>query len=138
MNIVGRFFMATHVALFRATGGKFGGRIQGAPVLLLTTTGNKTGKKRTVPVMSFEQDGQRMVIASAAGAPTHPAWYKNLSANPNVEVEVVGERYEATAETLPADQREKLWPELVKRYPGFGGYQAKTSREIPIVALKRK
>jgi len=123
------------IAQFRA-----GGPIQGMNrdgLLLLTTTGAKSGQSRTTPMM-FHRDGDRLlVIASNIGAAKHPDWYVNLVANPHVVVEVGAERFEATAVPLTGDERERLWTMLKQSYPFFADHEAKTSREIPVVALTR-
>jgi deazaflavin-dependent oxidoreductase (nitroreductase family) len=118
-----------------------GGPIEGMNrdrLLLLTTTGAKSGQSRTTPMM-FHRDGDRLlVIASNIGAAKHPDWYVNLVANPHVVVEVGAERFEATAVPLTGDERERLWTMLKQSYPFFADHEAKTSREIPVVALTRK
>ncbi|MGN6680832.1 MAG: nitroreductase family deazaflavin-dependent oxidoreductase [Streptosporangiaceae bacterium] len=123
------------IAQFRA-----GGPIEGMNrdgLLLLTTTGAKSGQSRTTPMM-FHRDGDRLlVIASNIGAAKHPDWYVNLVANPHVVVEVGAERFEATAVPLTGDERERLWTMLKQIYPFFADHEAKTSREIPVVALTR-
>jgi deazaflavin-dependent oxidoreductase (nitroreductase family) len=122
---------------FRANGGKVGGQFAGAPLLLLTTTGARTGQPHTTPVM-YSKDGDRLVIyASKAGAPTNPDWYRNLVAQPQVTVEVGTEKFAATAEVITGEERDRLWNDMVARNPGFGEYQAKTSRQIPVIALRR-
>src|SRR5690349_21648091 len=98
-------FVATHVTLFRATGGRIGSSMRGGKVLLLTTTGSKSGKPRTVPVMQFDDEGRRYVIGSFAGAPKDPAWITNLRKTPRVGVEVRGERYDAQARPLAGEER---------------------------------
>ena len=109
----------------------------GGQVLLLTTKGAKSGRERTVPVMFFEHGGDRVVIASAGGSPVHPAWFKNLSGDPNVGVEVKGKKYRARAEVVTGDERARIWEKVVAVQPRFAGYAQKaTSREIPVVALK--
>jgi len=138
MKFFFKMFVATHVAIFRATGGRIGSSMQGGKVLLLTTTGNKSGRQRTVPVMQFDDDGRRYVVASFAGSPEHPAWFKNLQKTPEVGVEVRGERYRARAEVVSPEERARLWPKLVAEAPNFGEYEKRTQgREIPIVELKR-
>jgi deazaflavin-dependent oxidoreductase (nitroreductase family) len=124
---------------FRANDGKVGGMFAGAPMLLLTTVGARSGRRVTNPLV-YQPDGDRIiVIASSGGAPTHPAWYHNLLANPEVEVEVGGAdgiaTYTATAEVLAGDERDRLWARQVAVMPGFADYQAKTTRLIPVVAL---
>ncbi len=106
-------------------------------LLLLTTTGAKSGQSRTTPMM-FHRDGDRLlVIASNIGAAKHPDWYVNLVANPHVAVEVGAERFEATAVPLTDYERERLWTMLKQSYPFFADHEAKTSREIPVVAITR-
>jgi deazaflavin-dependent oxidoreductase (nitroreductase family) len=123
---------------FRATGGKVGGPFAGSTLLLLTTTGARTGKPRTNPV-AFLRDGERiLIIASAAGAATNPDWYHNLVANPDVTVELGAETFAATAVPLRGEERDRLFAHVVQLAPGFGEYQAKTPRVIPVVALYRK
>lgn len=133
-----KMFVATHVALFRATGGRIGSSMMGGKVLLLTTTGHKSGKARTVPVMQFEDGGRRFVIASNGGNPAHPAWFKNLQAKPEVGVQTRGERYQARAEVVGSDERARLWKKVTTEAPNFAAYEKKTGgREIPVVELKR-
>jgi deazaflavin-dependent oxidoreductase (nitroreductase family) len=118
---------------FRANGGSLGDR----PLLLLTTTGAHSGRPHTVPVM-YVPDGDRLlVIASNAGAPNHPDWYRNLAADPRVTVEVAGERYEATAVATAGEERERLWARIVEQYPFFGDHQAQVERTIPVVSMTR-
>lgn len=130
-------FVAGHVRLYRLSLGRLGGRIGTLPVALLTTTGRKTGKKRTVPLGSFEDQGDVLVIASFGGSPEHPAWYNNLVANPNVTVQVGERAYDGRAEIVTGADRERLWKMVVDKAPNFGAYQKKTTREIPIVRIKR-
>ncbi|MDF5752918.1 nitroreductase/quinone reductase family protein [Spongiactinospora sp. TRM90649] len=120
---------------FRANGGKVGGPFEGGRLLLLTTTGAKSGARRTNPV-GYLPDGDRMlIIASAAGAPKHPAWYHNLVANPEVTVEDGTFTYQARAEVLEKDERDAVFARATEQDPGWGEYQRKTSRVIPVVAL---
>jgi deazaflavin-dependent oxidoreductase (nitroreductase family) len=117
-----------------------GGEIEGMHrerLLLLTTTGNKSGQQRTTPMM-FHPDGDRLlVIASNIGAPRHPDWYLNLAANARVTVEVGDERYDAVATTAEGDERDRLWSMLTQLYPFFAEHQQQTDREIPVVILTR-
>src|SRR5260370_5254268 len=123
---------------FRAKQGKVGGQFAGAPLLLLTTPGAKSGATRTVPVV-YAPDGDRLVVcASKAGAPSHADWYHNLVANPRVSVEVGSERFDADAVVLTGDERARLFTEQAALFPGFAEYQAKTTRVIPVVALERR
>ena len=117
-----------------------GGEIEGMHrdrLLLLTTTGARTGRPHTTPMM-FHPDGDRLlVIASNVGAPRHPDWYLNLAATPRVTVEVGEERYEAVATTAEGDDRNRLWPLLKQNYPFFAEHEQKTERQIPVVVLTR-
>jgi len=122
---------------FRSNGGKVGGQFEGAPLLLLTTTGAKSGITRTTPVM-YLPDGERMLIfASKAGAPTNPGWYYNLIANPKATVEVGTKTFEVTATEVTGEERDQLYARQASLYPGFAEYEAKTSRKIPVIALQR-
>ncbi len=123
---------------FRANDGQVGGPFEGAPVLLLTSTGAKSGEQRTTPVM-YLPDGDRFVIfASKAGADTHPAWYHNLVANPAATVEVGSDTVEAEAVVTEGEERERLFRKQAELYPQFADYESKTSRVIPVVALQPK
>ena len=131
-----KMFVAAHVALFRATGGRVGSSMRGGKILLLTTTGNKSGKPRTVPVMQFDDGGRRFVIGSFNGAPRDPAWINNLRKTPRVGVEVRGSHYDAQTRMLTGDERERVWKKVVDVAPGFAAYQKKAQgREIPVVEL---
>jgi deazaflavin-dependent oxidoreductase (nitroreductase family) len=121
--------------LYRASGGKLGGSIRGAPILLLTATGRSSGKPRTVPLLYLRDGEDLVVVASNGGSPRNPAWYRNVEASPEVEIEVGREREQRRARTATPEQRARLWPELVHLYPSYESYQRKTSREIPLVVL---
>ncbi len=122
---------------FRANAGKVGGRWEGRDLLLLTTTGRKSGRAHTTP-MVYTRDGDRLLVyASKAGAPTHPDWYLNLVADPNVVVEVGDDRYDAIAAPLEGDERDRAFAEQAARNSAFAEYQEKTDRVIPVVALTR-
>lgn len=123
---------------FRANGGKVGGQFAGAALLLLTTTGAKTGKTRVNP-LAYLQDGDRYVIfASFAGAPNNPPWYYNILAHPNVTVEVGDERFEAHAEVVQEPERTGLYGKMASIMPPFAEYERKTERKIPVIALRRR
>jgi deazaflavin-dependent oxidoreductase (nitroreductase family) len=110
----------------------------GRPLLLLTTIGARTGEPRTTPMM-YVPDGDRLlVIASNAGAPKHPDWYRNLVANPDVTVEVDAEKYQATAEVPSGAERDRLFAGIVEKYPFFADHQAGVTRTIPVVVLVRR
>jgi deazaflavin-dependent oxidoreductase (nitroreductase family) len=122
---------------FRANAGKVGGQFAGAPLLLLTTTGARSGKERTNPMMFLPDGGRWIVFASKAGAPTNPDWYHNLVANRTATVEVGTDRYEVKATVLTGAERDRLYAKQAELYPGFAEYEAKTTRTIPVVALER-
>jgi deazaflavin-dependent oxidoreductase (nitroreductase family) len=122
---------------FRANDGKVGGNFAGAPLLLLHTTGARSGEERINPMMYMAGDDELYVFASYAGRPENPAWYHNLVANPQVTVEVGTEKYAATATVVTGAQRDKIYAEQAKRYSGFADYEKKTTRTIPVVALTR-
>ncbi len=130
------------IAEFRDNNGVVGGPFAGAHLLLLTTIGAKSGEPRTSPMMYFaHDDGTRLVVASKAGAPTHPAWYHNLLANPDVHVEASVddgiEEYDAVATPMPEPRRTERYAEIGSANPGFAAYQEKTTRPIPLVVLTR-
>jgi deazaflavin-dependent oxidoreductase (nitroreductase family) len=127
----------TIITEFRAKGGKVGGQFEGAPLLLLTTTGAKSGRELTTPVMYLADGDRQIVFASKAGAPTNPAWYHNLIANPTVTVEVGDESFQAKAVPVTGEERDRLYAKQATLYPGFAEYQEKTTRVIPVVALAR-
>jgi deazaflavin-dependent oxidoreductase (nitroreductase family) len=122
---------------FRANHGKVEGVFAGAPLLLLSTTGAKSGRRRTNPVV-YTTDGDRLVvIASKGGAPSHPDWYRNLVANPKVTVELPDETFEARATAASGAERQRLFDAQAALMPAFNEYAAKTDREIPVVVLER-
>ena len=123
---------------FRSKDGKPGGSFEGAPVLLLTAIGAKSGERRTTPVM-YLPDGERMVIfASKGGAPTNPGWYHNLVANPSATVEVGSDTVEVDAVVTSGEERDRLFRKQAELYPQFADYEQKTTRQIPVVALVPK
>ena len=125
------------IAEFRGNAGRVGGRWEGRDLLLLTTTGRKSGRPHTTP-MVFTRDGDRLLVyASKGGAPAHPDWYLNLVADPRVVVEVGSERYDAIATPLEGGERDREFAAQAARNPAFAEYQERTSRVIPVVALKR-
>ena len=123
---------------FHANDGIVGGQFEGAPVVLLGTTGAKSGQARINPLV-YLPDGERIVVfASKGGSPTNPDWYHNIVANPDVHVEVGTESYDATAEIVEGDDRDRLFAAQVAKMPTFGDYAANTDRLIPVVAISRK
>jgi deazaflavin-dependent oxidoreductase (nitroreductase family) len=108
------------------------------PTLLLTTTGRKSGKAQSTPLIYSEQCKGFAVIASKGGAPTHPAWYLNLEANPDVEIQVGPKHYHARARTAGPEERAAIWADMLKLYPPYDRYQARAPREIPVVVFDPK
>jgi len=129
-------FNAKIIEEFRANGGKVGGPFAGAPLLLLHTTGAKTGQQRVNPMMYREVDGGYAVFASKAGAPTNPDWYHNLVANPEVQAEIGTQTMDLTARVASDGEREPIWTAHKTEYPGFQEYENKTTRQIPVVILE--
>jgi len=123
----------------RANGGRAsGGPFKGGDVLILTTTGAKTGETRENPLAFSQDDGNYVVVASKGGAPTNPAWYHNLRANPIVKVEALGETFKARASVVDDDEDyERLYREHARKMPGFNEYRQRTSRKIPVIVLQR-
>jgi deazaflavin-dependent oxidoreductase (nitroreductase family) len=122
---------------FRANGGKVGGPFEGGTLLLLHTTGAKSGKSRLSPLAYLTIDDKMLIIGSYAGAPKDPAWVHNLRANPKAYIEVGTEAYEVDVRELPADERDATYPKLTEVAPVFAEYQAKTTRAIPLFELTR-
>jgi deazaflavin-dependent oxidoreductase (nitroreductase family) len=130
-------FNKTIVDEFRANGGVVGGPFEGATLLLLTSTGTKSGQPRLAPLAYLTIDGQKIIIGSKAGADTNPDWVHNLRADPRAHIEVGTEAYDVTARELPPEEHDETWPKVVALAPGFGDYQSKTSRVIPLFELQR-
>ncbi|HEX7410331.1 MAG TPA: nitroreductase family deazaflavin-dependent oxidoreductase [Candidatus Binatia bacterium] len=122
--------------LYRLSGGRIAGRFpSGAPVLLLTTIGRKSGRPRTAPLLYLTDGDQYVIVASKGGMSHHPLWFKNLQANPRVEVEVGRQKLAMTARQASAEEKAALWPRLVAMYAGYADYQARTERDIPVIIL---
>ncbi|HXQ34442.1 MAG TPA: nitroreductase family deazaflavin-dependent oxidoreductase [Anaerolineales bacterium] len=131
-----RIFMALGTYLYKISNGKIGGRLPGLEVLLLTTTGRKTGKKRTAPLGYFKDgQGSYVIIGSNAGFDSHPAWFYNLKSQPHVTIQIKDKQLDVNAEVAGPDKRSQLWGQLIKLAPFYDNYTKKTSREIPIVIL---
>lgn len=132
-----KLFVRAQSTIYKLSGGKLASTMRGMPIILLTTRGRKTGAKREVPVVPYVEGDSVYVIASMGGAPTHPAWYTNLVANPEVEVQRGADRYRARAIVLEEPDRTQVWQRVTAAMPGFADYQRKTSRVIPVVRLAR-
>jgi len=126
------------IAEFRTNEGRVGGQFEGAPILLLHTTGARSGQERVNPMMYLDLDGRRYVFASKAGADQNPDWFRNLVAHPDVTVEVGSEQYSASAVRVEGQDRDRVYAEQAHRYPGFAEYQEKTARVIPVVELTHR
>jgi deazaflavin-dependent oxidoreductase (nitroreductase family) len=123
---------------FRANEGRVGGQFEGSPVLLLHTTGAKSGLERVNPMMYLEHSGRLFVFASKAGADSDPDWFRNLVATPAVRVELGAQTFEARAVVVRGEERDRIYAVQSERYPGFAQYQANTTRVIPVVELIRE
>ncbi len=126
-----------HRALFNASGGRIGGNLLGMLVVDLKTTGAKSGQPRSSMLTSPVQEGDKIVlVASRGGDPQHPGWYHNIKTNPDVEVRMRGDTKKMRARVATPEEKDRLWPDVVKKYKGYGQYQTRTSRNIPLVILE--
>ncbi len=123
------------VYLYNVLGGRIGGKMGKMPVLLLTTTGRKTGKQRTLPLIYIMDGSAYVITASAGGADKHPGWFFNIRSNPQVVIQVKDTQIKVTAEIAGPEKKSELWARLVAVAPNFAGYQKRTSRDIPMVIL---
>jgi deazaflavin-dependent oxidoreductase (nitroreductase family) len=130
-------FGQEHVDRYRATDGAEGHEWEGTQTLLLTTTGRKSGEERTTPLIYAPYGDAYTVIASKGGSDEPPAWYLNLSKQPQVEVQVKGDRFQARARTATPEEKPEIWRTMVAEWPAYDEYQQRTSREIPAVVLER-
>jgi deazaflavin-dependent oxidoreductase (nitroreductase family) len=132
-----RILTGVHKALFRASRGRVGGRGGGMPMLMLTTVGRRSGRRRTTMLSTPVRDGERIVlVASYGGDDRHPAWFLNLRDHPEVDVTMAGRTRRLRARVLSADEKADVWPRIVRTYPGYGRYQERTARDIPVVVLE--
>ena len=131
-------FGQEHVQRYRETGGEVGHDWRGAPTLLLTTRGRRSGEERTTPLIYQPWDGAYLLVASQGGAPEHPAWYLNIQEEPSVEIQVMDERFRVRARTANPDERPKMWRQMTEVWPDYDDYQERTDREIPVVVLERE
>jgi len=130
-------FGEEHVRRYQETNGEIGYEWNGVPILLLTTTGRKTGESRTAPLI-FGRDGERyIVVASKGGMPEHPLWYRNLVEHPTVKVQIKDEHFTARARTAEGDERERDWDLMAAQWPNYNVYTQRTTRVIPVVVLER-
>jgi len=127
-----------HVRLYLETNGEKGYIWNGAPILLLTTRGRKSGQPRTIPIIYTSYGDSYVIIASKGGSPTHPKWYLNVLDDPNIKVQVKADRFAAIARTAESPERERIWAQAVKTWPRYDEYQTRTSRVIPVVVLEPK
>ena len=127
-----------HLNRYIESNGADGHELQGVTNLLLTTTGRKSGKALQLPLIYGRDGDNYIIVASRGGTPDHPEWYKNLVANPNVELQVRDERFPATARTANDAEKPALWEKMARLFPPYNEYQAKTERQIPVVILERK
>jgi len=135
MSAIIRFAIWIYASLYRLTNGSIGGSIVGLPVLLLTTTGRKSGQPRTKPLCYFEEGQDLVLIASNGGADKHPAWYLNLKNDPKVRLRLKGPEFPAVAEVSDPQTRERLWRKLISLSPYYIRYGNRTRRQIPMVLL---
>lgn len=130
-------FGKEHVRRYQETDGAEGHEWNGTTVLLLTTKGRKSGKSYTTPLIYQRYGDHYLVVASKGGDPDHPEWYKNLVAGPDVEVQVLGERFKARARTADDAEKPEMWGVMTRTWPDYDKYQQKTDRQIPVVVLER-
>lgn len=125
-----------HNALYRASGGRVGGRLKGMQVLLLVTTGRRSGKSRVTPLLYLRDGDDLVVVGSNGGSDYVPAWWLNLRSDPDAEVELGRARSHVRAREASVEERARLWPEFTSRFSGYEAYAARTPREIPVVILE--
>ncbi len=131
-----RPFSKANAWLYRLSGGRVGGRwLRGAPVLLLTTIGRRSGQTRTVPLIYLRDGADVVIVASQGGMSRHPLWYRNLEAHPEVEVEIGREKTKMVARSATDQEKAALWPKLLEMYRDYADYQARTDRNIPVIIL---
>lgn len=136
-GVVVRLFSWANVLVYRLSGGRIEGAfLWGAPVLLLTTIGRRSGQPRTVPLLYLRDGENVVVVGSKGGMSRHPLWYRNLEANPEVEIQIGSQKQRMTARRATEQEKAALWPRLVEIYRSFEDYQARTDRSIPVVILE--
>jgi F420H(2)-dependent quinone reductase len=127
-----RFFTAVNVLLYRLSGGRLMNRLEGAPICLVTMTGRKSGKRKTIALMYTPHGQDVLLVASLGGAPQHPVWYYNLKADPHVDIQAGSVRRRMLAREASPEEKRSLWPAAVANYRSFADYQKRTTREIPL------
>jgi len=125
-----------HAAVYRATGGRIGGRMVSSPVLLLITTGRRTGEQRTTPLLYLQDGDGYAIVASNGGTSGHPAWWLNLEADSEAKIEIGGKKIRVRSSEAMGEERRRLWERLVGMYPAYEDYQRRTDRTIPVVCLR--
>jgi deazaflavin-dependent oxidoreductase (nitroreductase family) len=130
-------FGRQHVERYRATGGEEGHDWQGTKTLLLTTTGHKSGEERTTPLIYGRHGDDYLVVASNGGSDAPPAWYRNLQADPDAEIQVMDDRFKVRTRDATPDEKPEVWSTMTDQWPAYDDYQKKTDREIPVVVLER-
>lgn len=133
-----QLFGDEHVRVYRETGGERGYEWRGTTILLLSTHGRKSGELRTTPLIHRVDDGRWVIVASKGGAPQNPAWFENLRAQPDAEIEVRAERIPIVASVAEGEERSRLWSLMTEVWPAYDEYQSWTEREIPVVVLTRR
>jgi deazaflavin-dependent oxidoreductase (nitroreductase family) len=126
-----------HVKVYQETKGADGHMWNGVPTLLLTTTGRKSGKQFTTPLIYGLDGGNYLIVGSRGGADEHPQWYLNLSANPEIEVQVLADKFKARARTAQGEEKSRLWKMMTAVWPAYDEYQGRTKREIPLVIIEK-
>jgi deazaflavin-dependent oxidoreductase (nitroreductase family) len=132
LNVVGKI----QAFVYRLSGGALLGKTDGVPTLLLTTTGRKSGRPRTTPLLYLREGESYVVVASSAAKPQHPAWWLNLEQNPEATIQVGAQKIRVRAERADPAEKQRLWPTLTKMYEGFAVYQENVERDIPVVFLR--
>lgn len=135
MRYLFRLFVPLNRLVYQRTGGRLGSSIRGAPILLLTTTGRKTGQRRTTPLLYLSAEPGLVVVGSAGGAPKDPAWILNLRADASADVQIGREHRAVVAREAAGDERARLWTRLVEMYPAYDDYRQRTTREIPVIVV---
>jgi F420H(2)-dependent quinone reductase len=131
-------FTSAHVCLYRLSGGRIGGTLGRAGILLLHHVGRKSGKNRVSPLLYLRDGDDIVIVASMGGSDSHPSWWINLRGSPETTVEIGREKRPVVAELASPEERARLWPKLVEMYSSYGDYQKRTEREIPVIILRRR